>query len=113
MPSKPAKTTSLTIVQALHDAPPLARLMAALAESRARLDVIRPLLPPGLRNAVQAGPFDENGWRLFVAHNAGAAKLRQLKPALLSALRVAQLPVTHLTIRVQQADYSAPQSRQR
>lgn len=112
MPSRPpSKTPSLTIAEALRGAPPLARLVAALAESRARLDVIRPLLPPGLRATVQAGPIDENGWRLLVAHNAAAAKLRQLRPALMSALRVAQLPVAHISIRVQQPGAAAPDRR--
>lgn len=104
-----SKITSRTIAEALRDAPPLARLVSALAESRARLEVIRPLLPPGLRAAVQAGPIDDSGWRLLVAHNAAAAKLRQLRPALMSALRVADLPVAHITIRVQQPDTVASQ----
>lgn len=96
------QNASITIAQAVHGAPPLARLLATLAESRARLEVIRPLLPAGLRTTVSAGPLDASGWRLFVTHNAAAAKLRQLQPALIQALGAAQLPVTRIQIRVQQ-----------
>jgi hypothetical protein len=77
------------IAAALERSEPLARLRAALQDSRARLDAVRPVLPPSLLPYVQPGPVDADGWSLL-AQNAGvAAKLRHLKPRLEEALRTA------------------------
>lgn len=91
---------SLTIVQALEQAPGLQQLRVQLAQSSACLKAVQPLLPPGLRQSVQAGPIDEQSWCLLVSHQAAAAKIRQLLPALVQALQQAQLPVHHIRIRV-------------
>lgn len=89
-----------SVEEAIRAAPTLAQLGARIKESTARMDVIRPLLPPALRADVAAGPVDANGWRLLVPNNAVAAKLRQLKPMLREALGAAQLPVADITIKV-------------
>jgi len=39
-------------------------------------------LPPNLREDVRPGHVDTDGWTLLAAHNAAAAKLRQLLPHL-------------------------------
>lgn len=68
--------------QALARCEPLQRLQQRLAESAARMDAVRPLLPAGLRSAIVAGPVDDEGWTLLAANTAVAAKLRQLLPRL-------------------------------
>ncbi len=70
------------------------------AESAARLAVILPVLPPALRPLVRAGAPDGDAWTLLVPHNSAAAKLRQLAPALVSALSAAGHPVATIRIKV-------------
>ena len=71
-----------------------------MAASASRLDTIRPLLPPALRRGVLAGPIDDDEWCLLVPHPAAAAKIRQLLPALRSALETAGHPKRDIRIRV-------------
>ncbi len=70
------------LAAALRDSAPLNSLMARLRESRERLAAVAALLPGGLAAEVRAGPLDDTAWVLLVGHAAGAAKLRQLLPAL-------------------------------
>ncbi|MDO5690856.1 MAG: hypothetical protein Q4G70_00025 [Pseudomonadota bacterium] len=98
-PSKPA----LTLQQAVAQAPTLARLSELAAESALRLAVIRPLLPPALRELVRPGAPEPDAWALLVPHNAAAAKLRQLVPALQQALATAGHPVATIRIKVLRA----------
>ena len=58
------------------------------------------VLPPALRTLVQAGAPDADGWTLLAPHNAAAAKLRQLAPALLAALDGAGHPVNAIRVKV-------------
>ena len=92
--------TALTLQQAVAQAPTLARLSELAAESAARLAIVRPLLPPALRTLVQAGAPDADGLTLLAPHNAAAAKLRQLAPALLAALDGAGHPVNAIRVKV-------------
>lgn len=99
------RKTPKTMQQAMNESPMLARLMQMAGESAARLEVIRPLLPVALRKAVRAGPVEEDGtWCLLVAHAAAAAKLRQLAPALLAALRSKGHAVEHIRFKIQPPD---------
>jgi hypothetical protein len=95
---------ALTLQQAVAQAPTLARLSDMVRESTARLHIIRPLLPPALRPLVQAGAPDAQDWTLLVPHNAAAAKLRQLSPALAAALRAAGHPVAAIRVKVSRPD---------
>lgn len=79
---------AFTLLQASQESPTLAGLMARARDSQMRLQAIAPLLPPGLRAAVTAGPVEDGEWCLLVEGNAVAAKLRQMVPMLLSRLRV-------------------------
>ena len=72
--------TTLTLQQAVAQAPTLARLSELASESGARLAIIQPLLPPALRPLVRPGAPEPDAWALLVPHNAAAAKLRQLQP---------------------------------
>lgn len=86
-----SKVTAITpdaqpLRDALRASAPLARLGQLIADSKARFEVVRPLLPLGLVNHLQPGPLDDDGWSLLAANGAVAAKLRQLQPRLESAL---------------------------
>ncbi len=72
---------------ALRNNETLGSLLQRLQASTQRMACIAPLLPKALRDTVQAGPLDEEGWSLLVGHAASAAKLRQMLPELAAALR--------------------------
>jgi len=91
----------LTIEQALKEAPTLARLAGLARESADRLASIQPLLPPGLRHNLQAGPIEDGTWCLLVPNGAAAAKLRQLLPALQAHLRSKGWQVNAIRLKVQ------------
>jgi hypothetical protein len=91
----------LTLEQAAQGSPTLARLAALARESSDRLRAITPLLPPGLRPQVQAGPIEGDSWCLLVPHAAAAAKLRQLLPALEAHLRTKGWQVNAIRLKVQ------------
>ena len=74
------------VASAIGDSMTLAVLLARVRESEARLRAIRPVLPPGLAEAVRAGPLDDQGWCLLADHAAAAAKLRQCLPRIAEAL---------------------------
>lgn len=76
------------IDQVMRDSDALTLLTQRLRASQARLDALKPLLPPALRNQVQAGPLDESGWTLLASSQAAAAKLRYMVPAFEAHLRV-------------------------
>jgi hypothetical protein len=96
------RPTTISLQDAVGSAPTLARLSQRAAESAARLRAVQPLLPPGLRPLVRPGGIDEAGWCLLAPHNAAAAKLRQLIPALLLALQAAGHPVSAIRVKVAQ-----------
>lgn len=77
----------VTLAQAAHDSPTLARLAELARESSERLRAIESLIPAGLRSAVKAGPVEGTAWCLLVDSPAAAAKLRQMLPALQNGLQ--------------------------
>lgn len=77
----------MTLASALDSSAPLAGLLGRLRDSRARLEAVASLLPPGLAGGVRAGPLDDRAWVLLVPNAASAAKVRQLLPALHDALQ--------------------------
>lgn len=89
-----------SLQQAFQANPELARVAARIRQSQQMLAVIRPLLQPGLRALVQAGPVEDDSWCLLVNNPAIGVKIRQLSPALLAALRSAGYPVERLRIKV-------------
>lgn len=94
---------AIAIDQAVEQAPLLQQLAERGRQSAARLDTVRPLLPPGLRDAIAAGALDEDSWCLLVPHHAAAAKLRQLRPLLEDALKQSGQPVARIRIRIRKA----------
>ena len=75
------------LATALDRSEPLTGLLQRVRDSKARLAIIAPLLPPGLRELVRPGPLDDAAWVLLVSNAASAAKLRQLLPAFEEALQ--------------------------
>mgnify|MGYP003519720035 FL=1 len=95
------KRSAISLQQAVDGAPTLARLSALAAESAARLRSVQPLLAPALRDALRPGAIDGDEWCVLVPHNAAAAKLRQMVPALLTHLRAEGRAISAIRIRVQ------------
>jgi hypothetical protein len=62
-------------------------LLAKVRLSQSRLETVKQLIPITLRNSLHAGSADEGQWTLLVNSPAVAAKLRQLLPSLVQALR--------------------------
>ena len=96
----PVTPSPLTIAEALRGSAPLARLKASLADSNARFEQIRAILPAPLCEHVKPGPVDAEGWSLLASNAAVAAKLRQLRPRLEDRLRAAGWPSTTVRIKV-------------
>jgi hypothetical protein len=67
------------------------------------LRCITTLLPPGLRQGVQAGPIEGQVWCLLVDSTAIAAKLRQLQPSLLGRLVREGHDITAIRLKVRSA----------
>lgn len=92
---------SLPLANALARSEPLTRLLERLEQSRQRFEVVRGLLPAALRDAVRAGPLDDEGWALLVEHGAAAAKLRQMLPDLQAALAERGWAGVAIKVRIQ------------
>jgi len=90
--------------QALSRHGTLAQLGARLQASQRHLAAISLALPGAMRQFVQAGTLDEQGWTV-VAHNAAiATKLRHMQPVLLRLLQEQGLLLEgELRIRVRQS----------
>lgn len=96
--SRPSR--SWTVLQATQQSPTLARLAELATDSAARLQSVRPLLPPALRQCVKAGPVEEGVWCLVVDNNAVASKVRQLLPALIAHLRTKGWDIAEIRVKV-------------
>jgi hypothetical protein len=91
----------LSLEQAAGAAPSFAALQQRVRESQRCLDMVRHLIPSGLRQHVKAGPLEENQWCLLVASAAASTKLRQLLPALQETLTRGGAQVNAIRIKVQ------------
>lgn len=97
--NKPA-SQGQTVAAALGSNEALTGLMQRVRDSKARLQAIQALLPPGLRDDIRSGPLDDSAWVLLVCNAAAAAKLRQLLPALQSELGQRGWPGPPIRIKV-------------
>lgn len=93
----------LPLATALKRSEPLGALMQRLRDSQARFEVIAPLLPAALKQAVKPGPLDDGSWVLLAAHASAAAKLRQMLPQLEAALTAAGWQGPTLRVKVSSA----------
>lgn len=96
----PLPVPGTPVMQAIEQSVSLASLLQVHRQSVQYLREVQNLLPPGMRDHVKAGPVDDNGWCLLVQHNAAAAKLRQLLPALAAHLRTKGHPVHAIRVKV-------------
>lgn len=90
----------IALQQAVRASTVLAAVLQRAAQSQAMLEAVRPLLPPGLRPQVAAGPLEDGLWCVLVEHSAAHSKLRLLAPTLLAALQQAGYAVTDLRVKV-------------
>jgi len=96
----PVTPGATPIGDALARSAPLASLRQRLADSAARLDALRDVLPAALQAHVAAGPLDDESWSLLAANAAVAAKLRHLQPLLEQALQQRGWPPRTLRVKV-------------
>ncbi|MFN9746382.1 MAG: hypothetical protein ACK57B_12135 [Betaproteobacteria bacterium] len=99
-PGTPWATQAVGAALSRHET--LAALLQRVRDSRARLACIQALVPPGLRDAVEAGPLDDTEWTLLVRHAGAAAKLRQCVPQLEAVLAEAGHPPRRLRVKLAQ-----------
>lgn len=95
---------AVTLLQASQNNPGLARLMDLQRESSARLRAILTLIPASLRDEVQAGPIEDGVWCLLLSNNTTAAKIRQMLPAFESHLRVHDLDVKSIRLKIRRQE---------
>jgi hypothetical protein len=88
LPRKPAPAVpaALPVARALAAHAGLAQLTQMARDAQGRLLTVQALVPVALRPSLMAGAVDEAGWTLLVTSASAAAKLRQLRPFLESAL---------------------------
>jgi hypothetical protein len=99
----PATRRFVPVLEAVEDAPTLARLAQLARQSREMLEAVEFLIPSPLRSAIRAGPIDGTSWCLLVNNNAAAAKLRQVLPALTAELHSRGAQITAIRLKVQVA----------
>ncbi|MBQ0131073.1 MAG: DUF721 domain-containing protein [Comamonas sp.] len=98
MPSR--RHFAISLEQAAQASPTLSKLVGQARESNARMKAIEPLLPPGLRPSVQAGPIEGDTWCIVVKHTAAAAKIRYLLPSLEAHLRTKGWNVARIRLKI-------------
>jgi hypothetical protein len=91
-----------SIGHAAEQHPILSRLLPLAAASREMLQIVQPVLPPALANAVLPGKWDDTTWTLLARSSAVAAKLQQLTPQMLATLTARGRNVTAIKVRVQE-----------
>lgn len=96
----PSTPGDQTLAAALGRNEALGDLLRRVRDSKARLEAVAALLPPGLKADIRSGPLDDSAWVLLVCNAAAAAKLRQLLPALESELRQKGWPGPPIKIKV-------------
>jgi hypothetical protein len=79
---------------------PLADLLRRQRQSEQRWRAAQQVLPRGLADATQPGPWDSTGWTLLTTSGAIAAKLRQCVPAIEAQLRAQGLETAAIVIKV-------------
>jgi hypothetical protein len=79
----------------------LARLLARVRDSQARLEAVADAIPAALRPHLRSGPLDDDGWTILAANAAVAAKLRHLLPVLGQVLVEKGWEATSIRVRVQ------------
>lgn len=89
-----------TLNQAAQASPVLAAIAERIRLSQTLLRIVLPLVPPGLRSQLAAGPLEGSQWCVLVTNAAVATKLRHLRPAVLAALRSAGHPIDEIRLKI-------------
>ncbi len=76
-----------TVLQAIAESNTLASLMRRMDQSKLCLTLILQRIPLGLHTSVAAGPLTDGVWCLLINNASAVAKLKQLSPLMLSAIR--------------------------
>ena len=76
-----------SVMDAIEHSDTLSSMLSLQRRSMTFLKTIESILPPGLSDQLLAGPIEDDVWCVLVKHNAAAAKLRQLLPAIAAQLR--------------------------
>ena len=100
MATSAPNTLGMPLATALDRSEPLTGLLQRMRGSRERLAALAVVLPSGLREGTRAGPLDESAWVLLVDNAAAAAKLRQMLPALQTALDAQGLGQPAMRIKI-------------
>lgn len=100
----------LTVADMLGRADGFAALRAGVAQMTSLLRDLEQLLPDYLTPHVEPGLIKDGTLTLFAAHNALAARLRQIEPRLLAELQARGWPVAALKVRVR--PQAAPEPKQ-
>jgi hypothetical protein len=85
----------------LKQSPDMHGLMERVRRSQNCLQVILPMLPPGFKSQVLAGPIDQDEWCLLVRSPAVSTKLRQLLPRMVGVLQQQNMGVQKIRITIQ------------
>ncbi|WP_179404916.1 DUF721 domain-containing protein [Burkholderia guangdongensis] len=105
-PSGPSRPQAASDVLKRTDA--FAALRAGVEQVAALQRDLATLLPDYLANHVEPGFIKDGTLTLFAAHNALAARLRQVEPRLLADLQRRGWPLTTLKVRVRPQDAPEP-----
>jgi len=92
---------AVPLLEAVGEAPTLARLAQLARESGERLQAVQASIPASLHAAIHPGPIDGTSWCLLADSSAAAAKLRQLVPLLQDQLSRRGWQVTAIRVKVQ------------
>ena len=96
----PSPNKQFTLNQALDASPNMASLTQRIAASQRCLALVKRVVPPMLRDQLQAGPLDDQSWCILVPNPSVASKMRQLLPSIQATLRVHGFDLEQVVIKL-------------
>jgi hypothetical protein len=88
-----------TVLQAIVESNTLADLLVRMDQSKLCLEVILKRIPLGLHTSVAAGPLTDGVWCLLISNASAVAKLKQLTPIMISAIRANGLDIQDIRLK--------------
>jgi hypothetical protein len=88
-----------TVLQAIAESNTISNLLARMDQSKLCLEVILKRIPLGLHTSVAAGPLTDGVWCLLISNASAVAKLKQLVPVMISAIRASGLDIQDIRIK--------------
>lgn len=86
---------------AITAAPIISQLLERSRDSEQRLQALKSLLPPPLRDVLKASTLDSDSWCLLVPNNSVMAKLKHMLPSLAAHLRSKGFHVQTIRLRIE------------